>query len=174
MTRNASHGSRLSANNLPQDLCAGWPQIVWQLAVPSTDEGDHQSARAAQAATGGHLWTSEPASSGHDRFAVHEAMKMSFLGKVIEGLTHQGEFGQFLAVEISGVLAELLQQSTAILIRQAADHLQEVLGELGIGRELRRSPLGWPAASSERLAQPSPGSTHRSQGVWRRVGHGGD
>lgn len=101
-------------------------------------------------------------------------MKMSFLGKVIEGLTHQGEFGQFLAVEISGVLAELLQQSTAILIRQAADHLQEVLGELGIGRELRRSPLGWPAASSERLAQPSPGSTHRSQGVWRRVGHGGD
>lgn len=39
MTRNASHGSRLSANNLPQDLCAGWPQIVWQLAVPSTDEG---------------------------------------------------------------------------------------------------------------------------------------
>jgi hypothetical protein len=42
--------------------------------------------------TGGHLQTSEPASSGHDRFAVREAIKISFLGEVIEGLTHQGEF----------------------------------------------------------------------------------
>ena len=172
MTRNALHGSGISASNLPQDLHAGWPQILWQLADPSTDEGCRQSGHAAQAATGGHLQTSEPASSGHDRFAVHEAIKISFLGKVIEGLTHQGEFGQFLAVEISGVLAELLQQPAAILIRQAADHLKEVLGELGISHELRLSPLGWPAASSERLPPPSPGSTHRLQRVWRRAGHG--
>ena len=65
-------------------------------------------------------------------------------------MTHQGEFDHFLAVEISGVLAELLQQPMAILIRQATDHLQEVLGELGIGYELRLSPLGRTAASGEK------------------------
>jgi hypothetical protein len=78
-----------------------------------------------------------------------------------------------LAVEISGGLAELLQQPAAILIRQAADHLKEVLVELGIGSELRLSPLGWPAASSEKPPPPLPGSTHRLQRVWRRAGHGG-
>jgi len=87
-------------------------------------------------------------------------------------LIHQGEFDQFLAVEISAVLAELLQQPMAILIRQAADHLQEVLGELGIGYELRLSPLGRTAASGEKPPTRSPGSTHRSQRVWRPAGHG--
>jgi hypothetical protein len=92
MTRNPSHGSGLSVDNLPQDLTAGWPQILWQPADPSTDQGRRQSGHAAQAPTGEHLQTSEPASSGHDRFAVREAIKISFLGEVIEGLTHQGEF----------------------------------------------------------------------------------
>ena len=87
-------------------------------------------------------------------------------------MIHQVEFDQFLAVEISGVLAELLQQPMAILIRQATDHLQEVLGELGIGYELRLSPLGRPAASGEKPPTRSPGSTHRSQRVWRPAGHG--
>jgi hypothetical protein len=69
-----------------------------------------------------------------------------------------------LTVEISGVLAELLQQLMAILIRQAADHHQEVLCELWIGHELRLSPLGRPAASGEKPPTRSPGSTFRSQG----------
>ena len=101
MTRNASHGSGLSANNLPQDLHAGWPQILWQLADPTTHEGGLHSGHAAQAATGEHLQTSEPASSGHDRFAVREAVEISFLGKVIEGLTHQGELSGRKAMHIT-------------------------------------------------------------------------
>jgi hypothetical protein len=52
-------------------------------------------------------------------------------------LARLGEVGQVLVAEISAVLTELLQQPAAILIRQAPDHLQEVLGELGIGHELR-------------------------------------
>lgn len=63
------------------------------------------------------------------------------MGDVIKGLAHQGEYRQFLATEISGALAELLQQPTAILIRQAPDHLQEVLGELVVGHGLMLSPI---------------------------------
>jgi hypothetical protein len=84
---------------------------------------------------------SEPASSGHDRFAVREAVKLRFLSKVVERLACLGEFGQVLVVEISALLAKLLQQPAPILIRQAPDHLQEVLGELGIGHGLRLSPI---------------------------------
>jgi len=38
------------------------------------------------------------------------AVKIRSAGKAIEGLSHQCEFGQFLAAEISCVVAELLQQ----------------------------------------------------------------
>ena len=101
MTRNPSHGSGLSADNLPQDLHVSWPQILWQPADPSTDEGDRQSGHAAQAATGEHRQTSEPASSGRDRFAVRDAVEISFLGKIIEGLTHQGELSGRKAMHIT-------------------------------------------------------------------------
>jgi hypothetical protein len=84
---------------------------------------------------------SEPASSGHDRFAVREAVKLRFLSKVVERLACLGEFGQVLVGEISALLAKLLQQPAPIFIRQAPDHLQEVLGELGIGHGLRLSPI---------------------------------
>ena len=64
------------------------------------------------------------------------------MGEVVERLARLGEFGQVLAAELSGLLAKLVKQPAAILIRQAPNHLQEVFGELGIGDGVRLSPPG--------------------------------
>lgn len=77
-------------------------------------------------------------SADHDRLAITEAVKIRLLGEIVKGLTRQGNYGQLVATELAGILSKLL--------KQPADDIQEILGELWIGHVPMLSPLGWPAA----------------------------
>ena len=82
-----------------------------------------------------------PVSNGHDQFVIREAVKLWFVGEVVEAMACMDERGHVLAAKLSEFLAKLLQQPVAILISQVSGHLQVGLGELGVVHVVRLSPI---------------------------------
>jgi hypothetical protein len=79
----------------------------------------HSPAGSAQPAAGRQLQTSEPVLIDYVSFAVSETVKIRFLGEVIEFLSRQGDFGQFLAAEICVALASPPQLPAVLVMCQS-------------------------------------------------------
>ena len=73
------------------------------------------------------------ASAGADRFSVREAVEVRLSRQIVKGPPGHRHLSQGLVIQAAAVLLQLPEQPATIVSWQAADHREQVLGELGIG-----------------------------------------
>ncbi len=130
-----------------QALMVGWLSTTvsgsWGLPPGLADwpkpGGSPQPAAAAAPRSAPSRRSSGPP-PGADRFSVREAVDAGFSCEVAKGSARYRHLGQGVAREIPAVLVQLPEQPLPVLCREAADHRQQILGELGIGHHHRLWP----------------------------------
>jgi hypothetical protein len=97
--------------------------------------GDHRRGRRPAPCRSG------SASAGADRFSVREAVEVRLSRQVVKGPPGHRHLRHGTVTQVAAVLLLLPEQPAAMVSRQAADHRQQVLRELGIGLRPRLSSL---------------------------------